>query len=501
MAFLPLGGNGPRTLRGGGAPRRISWTPQPGPQTFLLKCAIKDILYGGARGGGKTDGALGKWLQHQELYGRFAKGIFFRRRYKQLENVISRSKEMFRGTGARFYEAKDRYMWVFPNGATLKFRHLDKLDDTEEYLGHDYTFMVFEQMEQWPSSEPIDKMRGTLRSAHGVRTVLIGTANPGGPGHNWVKARYVSPATPGTPFVDTTGQVPVERVFIPAKVWDNVLLTENDPDYITNLFMTGPKWLVQAWLDGNWDIVPGAYFEDILDPDRHRIARFMPPSDWKRWRALDWGFSSPFSVGWYAMDFDGVIYRYRELYGCKPNQPNKGIRLPADELARRIVRIEKQERDAGFSFDKNPAGTDIWASSQLRQAEKELTIARIMANEGAKWVPANTTQGSRIVGWQTMVSAFYSDSFYVTENCSDWWRTVPVLMPDEDNPEDVDTEQEDHAGDETRYSIRSRRAAPAEPRSIPRGPNPRTFDGLVAYDEARKRQPTSKYTRAGARRR
>lgn len=230
----------------------VGFAPQPGPQTAFLSCPIGDILFGGARGGGKTYALLGDFLAHALAYGKGAKGIFFRRTYDELDEVKAQAEEIFPLVGAVYKTGKST--WYFPNGATLKLRYLRADKDADRYQGHQYTWMAVDEAGNFPKPDPIDKLRATLRSKAGTPTFLRLSANPGGPGHGWIKARYIDPAPPMTPFRDETDGT--LRVFIPSKLEDNLILTQNDPTYRDRIRASGPAWLVQAWLLGDWNATP-----------------------------------------------------------------------------------------------------------------------------------------------------------------------------------------------------------------------------------------------------
>lgn len=423
------------------AVREAIWAPQAGPQTYAITCPTEDILFGGSRGGGKTDWLCGDWVSHQEEHGAHASGLLFRRTFEpEMREVLRRTKQLYPLLGASY--TKSDKTWRFPNGSELSLRHMEDDSDADSYIGHQYTWVGFDQLERWPSPDAPDKIRGSMRSAYGIPCVFRATANPGGVGHQWVKDRYrISEAHPYKAFWDAEKHT--ERVFIPSKITDNPKLLDADPNYIRRLRASGPIWLVQAWLDGNWDVVPGAYFEGIFNPEKHIIAPFTPPLEWPRWRAFDWGFARPYSCGWYTMDFDGVIYRYREMYGWS-GKPNVGTRESARKLAQRIKLIESSERLLGIEFERNPADTNLWGGLGLVQAAKEETLAQHFGDEGISWMPAQKGPGSRVLGLQEMVDRFYADTFKVTRNCRHWIRTVPALMPDAKHLEDIDTEQEDH---------------------------------------------------------
>jgi phage terminase large subunit-like protein len=238
------------------APRNILWTPQEGPQSIFVSCPIEDVFFGGARGGGKSDGLLGDWLGHQMEYGKNARGILFRRNWPEFDEIILRSNELFPPVGA-YFKAGDR-SWIFRNGARLKFRSMDTDQDADKYQGLSHTWLGFDELPNWPDPLPVDKLRATLRSVHGIPCVSRSTGNPGGVGHEWVKGRYILPSRPFKPFYDDIRKT--WRIFIPSKLSDNKKLIENDPTYIDRLYSSGPPWLVRAWLEGDWDAQAGESF-------------------------------------------------------------------------------------------------------------------------------------------------------------------------------------------------------------------------------------------------
>lgn len=243
----------------------IVWAPQEGPQTWLLTCPVEDILFGGARGGGKSDALLGDWVAHASRSDGYARGLLIRRTTPQLEELIQRSRELFPALGAKWIAGSKT--WVFPCGSRLKLRWLERDEDADNYQGHQYTWIGIDEAGIFPNPDPIDKLRATLRSPHGVPCVMRLTANPGGVGHQWLKERYVLPALPMTPFYDEVRRV--HRVFIPSRVSDNKKLLTADPGYLDRLKSSGPPWLVRAWLDGDWDASAGDSFftEAILLED------------------------------------------------------------------------------------------------------------------------------------------------------------------------------------------------------------------------------------------
>ena len=479
---------------------KILWQPQEGPQTALIACPVFEVFYGGARGGGKTESSIGDWLDHSSRYGEDAIGIFFRRKLVQLAEVIARTKQLFTKLGGKYNEQQKT--WTMANGARLKFAYLEKDSDAEEYQGHSYTRIYIEELTNFPSPGPVNKLRATLRSGAGVPCGMRLTGNPGGPGHTWVKARYIDPNPLGyTVIVEETeieldGEkmtVSLDRVFIPSKVGDNVLLMRNDPTYILRLRQSGSEALVRAWLEGDWSIIDGAFFDE-WDEMKHVLPmsfldRLKP--NWLRFRAFDWGSARPFSTGWYcvveeAIDFEGryipvgALIKYREWYGAKG--PNVGLKMLAEDVADGI-----REREKGERIRYGVADPAVY----IRNGGP--SIGEAMAKRQVTWRAADN---KRIPGWSQLRSRLVGDNglpmLYFLECCEDTIRTLPVLQHDEDNTEDIDTEGEDHAGDEIRYACMSRpwiQRPPALAASgLPKNPGEYTIAELIEAQRRKKRR-------------
>jgi hypothetical protein len=450
------------------ASETVHWEPQPGPQTSLLSCPVEDVLFGGARGGGKTDGLLGDWLSHEDLWGEHARGILFRRTYPELEEIQERASALFGPIAPGGWHGTSR-TWRFRSGARLKFRHMDRDADADKYQGHSYTWLGLDELTHWPSPVPIDKLWATLRSAHSVPCVLRATANPGGPGHNWVKARYIDPAAPYVPHVDDIGTT---RVFIPSRLEDNPILGEGDPSYWRRVEAAagGNEALLKAWREGRWDIVAGGAFDDVWRPDRHILSVFGVPSDWTIFRAFDWGSSRPFSVGWWAKANgseaelpDGrsfkppgrSLVRVGEWYGWDGKRPNTGIRMTDSEIGRGIVEREK-ELGIRERVRPGPADPSIFSADPGKTAPSDA-----LAAQGARFTKADASAGSIQRGTEAIRRMLReaaknrpeAPGLWVVDSCRQWIRTVPVLPRSQTKPEEYDTSAEDHIADETRYAI------------------------------------------------
>jgi hypothetical protein len=440
----------------------IVWEPQPGPQTALVTCPVFEVFYGGARGGGKTDGMLGEFVSHAGQYGANAIGLMVRRTLTQLTETIERSRILYGPIGAKFNEQEK--MWRFPDGARIRFAYLERDADADAYQGHSYTRVYIEELGTFPSPVPIFKLMATLRSGAGVPTGFRATGNPGGPGHLWVKARYIDPAPAGWNVIASTFDNPWtgeritrERVFIPAKLRDNRYL---GTEYVANLQMAGSEQLVRAWLEGDWDIIEGAFF-DGWRHDKHVIAPFEVPEEWLRFRSMDWGYASPFSVGWWAVCSDdyrngsthiprGALVRYREWYGA--TGPNVGLRLTAEQVAQGVRSRDGSDKISYSVLDPSAFAQDGGPSIGERMFEAGVNFRRADNKRVAQ-------QGA-LGGWDQMRARLNGDGttpmIFCFSTCKDSIRTIPVLQHDPDKAEDLDTEQEDHAADDWRYACMSR---------------------------------------------
>jgi len=458
------------------------WSPQEGPQTdAILATWCNELLYGGAAGGGKSDFLLGDYLQDVPTYGSAWRGILFRRTYAELEELMSRAHELYPQTGAAWNEQKKT--WTWPNGATLRFRYLEQVKHRTRYQGHSYTWIGWDELTQWATDEAYRYLRGRLRSRENVpRKRIRSTANPGGVGHHWVKSYFVNPAQGGYQRI-YDAVTHHHRMFIPAKISDNAILLQNDPGYPSRLAGLGSEALVKAWLDGDWNVVEGAFF-DCWSTEKHVIEPFDIPEDWIRFRSGDWGSYSPFSFGWWAVVQDdhwlgrkklprGALVRYREFYGTRDpaESGQKGLKLDANEVGRQIAELEASDpalSDAVLdpSTFKEDGGPSIGERINDELLRKERMSFRRADNTRVSAKDSKDRRGP-MAGWDQMRSRLVGKltddgkplgipMIYCFSTCSASIRTIPMLQHDPAKPEDLDTQSEDHAADDWRYACSSR---------------------------------------------
>jgi len=445
----------------------VIWTPQPGSQVLFIACPVFEVLYEGTRGPGKTDALLMDFAQFVGRgFGPAWRGILFRREYKELQDVVAKSKKWFRQIfpTARFLESQSDYKWRFDGGEELLFRTAKKQDDYWNYHGHEYPWIGWEELTNWHSPALYEDMMSVCRSSTaGLPRRYRATANPYGVGHNWVKARFIDPAPRGVIVKDEKGR---SRVCLHGSIYENKILLSADPEYLKNLESISDENKRKTWLYGDWDIVAGGALDDVWDRSRHVLRPFEIPATWRIDRSFDWGSSHPFAVAWWAESDGteatmtdgskriwprGTLFYIAEYYGWN-GKPNEGCRMLAVEVARKILDIERTVF-AGRRVLPGPADSSIFA------AENGMSIGDDMARAGVRWEHADKSPGSRKAGLEAVRKKLKAGlshpmeepGLFVFDTCQHFIRTVPVMPRDERNPDDVDSDAEDHIFDLCRY--------------------------------------------------
>ena len=432
----------------------VSWSPRSAPQAAYITCPVFEIFYGGSRGSLKTEGTLGDWLSHSDMHGEDAVGLMVRRTREQLKETFERAKRLYVPLG--FHPAG--HVITSPQGARLRFAYLERDAHAENYQGDNNTRVYVEEIGNFANPAPVMKLMATLRSTKGVPVGFRATGNPGGPGHGWVKKRYISPAPLGwkvleEPFVNPwTGEtVMKQRIFIPGKITDHNLL---GPEYIANLQMSGSPEMVRAWLEGDWDVVAGAYFPEF-SRGRHVLDPLDFPADWRRFTASDWGSARPFWTGWFVIVqremkartatgrpvtlLPGALVCYREWYGEDAKRPgqNLGLKWPVEEWAAGVL---KRSHGEGISYD-------VVATSMFSEdggpslAERGGKVS--LKGKKLRLRPADR---QRLPGWNQVRYRLRGDlpdeqappMLFFTTACEDAIRTLAALQHD-----DVESKFED----------------------------------------------------------
>ena len=441
---------------------KIIWAPQ-GRQQLMMSRTEFEALYGGAAGGGKSDYLIAEALR--QVHVPYYRAIIFRKTIPELEDLIGRSHELYQNAYPKAKYNEVKHAWRFPSGAIIYFGNMQHTKDKLKYQGRHFDFVGFDELTHFAEEEYEYLFSRARSSGPGLRCYIRATANPGGPGHPWVKARFITPAKPETRMVQKVSikgpggkniEMVRDRIFIPSSVFDNPILLENYPDYIASLAML-PEAERNALLYGDWNSFEGQVFTEWKDDpenydtqqNTHVIAPFRIPDGWVIGRSYDFGYAKPFSVGWYAIDYKGCIYRIRELYGCVAGECNKGIKIDPAEQARRIKEIEET--------DENLKGRKIVgiADPSIFDRSRGESIADIMEKEGVYWSPGDNHRiaGKMQYHYRLAFDEGGRSMFYVFRNCKEFIRTIPQLVYDDKNVEDIDTTQEDHIYDECRYFL------------------------------------------------
>ena len=335
--------------------RTILWRPQPRQAAFMRR-SEDEALYGGATGGGKSDALVIEALRQVDRPN--YRGLIVRKTYPQLSELIDKTMRYYKPVFPAAKYNGSAHCWTFPSGAKIYFGSMFRTQDKYNYQGKQFDFIGVDELTHFTWDEYSYLMSRNRPSGAGTQVYMRATANPGGIGHGWVKARFITPAPPGTRMVQlvdvkkpdgSVEKMRRTRIFIPSTVFDNPALLENDPGYLGNLASL-PEAEKQALLYGSWDSFSGQVFTEWRnDPSHyedqrwtHVIKPFRIPAHWRIWRGYDFGYAKPFSVGWYAADEEGRIYRIKELYGCT-GTPNEGLKIDPVEQARRIREAEQND--------------------------------------------------------------------------------------------------------------------------------------------------------------
>lgn len=436
----------------------IIFQPNSGPQTEFLAAPEQEVLYGGAAGGGKTYGLLADPMRYFD--NKNYNGLILRRTNDELRELIWKSQEIYPTAfpGARWAEKKSQ--WTFPSGARLWLTYLEREEDVLRYQGQAFSYIAFDELTQHATPFAWNYMRSRLRTTDSTLPVFMrATSNPGGPGHSWVKRMFIDPSPANKSFVATdidtgkpllypeghakAGQPLFSRRFIPATLKDNPYLY-NEGVYEANL-LSLPEMQRRQLLEGDWAIADGAAFPEFR-VSTHVIDPYDIPSNWRRFRSCDYGYSSHSAVHWFAIDpaYETLIV-YRELYVSK---------LTGRDLAKEILRLER-----GDSVQYGILDSSCWHT----RGQTGPSIAEEMIAEGCRWRPADRTAGARVAGRNRLheVLKVKQESgipgIVFFNHCRQIIADMQVIPSDPKGSDDIDSRYaSDHAYDSIRYGVMSR---------------------------------------------
>ncbi len=417
--------------------------------------------------------------------------------------------------GAKFLSSPSDLKWVWPTGEELLFRYEKKADGYWNYHGQEFPFVGHNELTKRADSEFYEAMFSCMRSSFRPQdyplkdgTLLkpiplecFSTTNPFGVGHTWVKKRFIDPVPRGTinrqsmvvfnPQTDADEEVIITRVAIHGSWRENKFL---DKTYIAFLMNIKDPNKRKAWVNGDWSVTSGGRFDHLWRESIHVVKPFKIPKGWHVDRSHDWGESKPFSNLWFAesngeeVEFlpgvfksfpKGTIFCIGEFYGCDPEQHNKGLNMTAANVAKIVKQIDCAIEDAdkadlitkrgeinitpGIITGKVMPGP---ADNAINNGDDEdISIADKMSAQGVKWTKSDKSPGSRLNGAAVICELLESalegadsqsgvperPAVYFFDNVRGIISRLPVLSRDSKNPDDVDTEQEDHDYDAFRY--------------------------------------------------
>ena len=446
----------------------ISLCRPSGKQRLFLKARTKHVGFGGARGGGKSwavqDKAKRLCLRYHGI-----KILIVRRTYPELmNNHIMPLQNALPSSVAQYN--KTEKMFRFVGGSTIRFGYCNKDKDLDQYQGAEYVIIFLDEATQL-KEEWIKKITACLRGANEFPKRIYYTCNPGGASHAYFKRLFIDKKY-------ESGENPEDYTFIQSLVTDNRALMEAQPDYIKQLEALPPK-LRDAWLYGRWDIFEGQFFEELrTSPDielcekagitseqafeqrrfTHVIKPFDIPRGWNIMRSYDFGYNKPFSLGYWAVDYDGVLYRILEVYGCTKT-PDEGVKWTPDEQFRYFAEIERQH-----PLLKGRRITDSVADPAIWDCSRGESIAETAGRYGIWFTPGDN---ERVAGWMQVHYRLAFDEngypgMYFFDTCKAAIRTLPLMTYSQTKPEDLDTKMEDHCPDEIRYMCMSRPIKPSD---------------------------------------
>jgi hypothetical protein len=439
--------------------QEVIFAPNEGPQTEFLAASEREVLYGGAAGGGKSYGLLADPMRY--FSNANFNGLILRRTNDELRELIWKSQELYPRAfkGAKWAEKKSQ--WTFPSGAKLWLTYLERDQDVLRYQGQSFSYIAVDELTQYATPFSWNYLRSRLRTTDPTLPVYMrATTNPGGIGMGWVKRTFIDPAPPNKKFVaqdidtgddlvypeghEKAGEPLFYRRFIPARLSDNPYLMEGG-QYEANL-LSLPEMQRRQLLEGDWGITDGAAFPEFRQKD-HVIEPYDIPTDWTRFRSCDYGYSSFSSVHWFAIDpsYDTLVC-YRELYVSKHT---------GRDLARAVM-----EAEGGEKIQYGVLDSSCWH----QRGQIGPSIAEEMISQGCRWRPSDRSNGSRAAGKNRLhellkvdeVTGIAGIQFFNT--CRQVIADLPIIPSDPKGGDDIDarTSQQRHTYDSIRYAAMSR---------------------------------------------
>jgi phage terminase large subunit len=436
---------------------RVSEHYKPFPQqTAFHECGAKYRLFGGAAGPGKTTALLWEAMRQANRYP-CVDTLLLRRTFPELEaSLISYFRRVVpRDMYLSYNDTKHVITW--PNGSTTRFGYSAGENDVYQYQGAEFLFIGVDELTLFTLGQWQFLTIRNRCARRGTHPNMAGATNPGNIGHAWVKALWIDKRP--APGMDRPGQYhPDDYAFIRATLADNPIY-KDDADYLKTLDAL-PRHLRQAFLEGDWNVFAGQYF-DLFDVRRHteRAEQLALEPWWPRWISVDWGFEHPSAVYWHAAKPDGAVATYREFVAN-----HLSPRMLAQAIAERSV-----DREGRFER----IGEVYLSPDAFARHTSESTIAEqlgdVLAQNGLP--RPSPADDDRVGGWMLLYQMLEAGQWVIADNCAQLIECLPMLVRDPANVEDVLKTSGDDPADSARYGLKSRLApgrAPIEQRIVQR---------------------------------
>ena len=406
------------------------------PQYIFSRCTARYKLTGGAKGGGKSH-VFRHELIRSLLSARNVSAIVFRKSYGEVvDNVVIPLLAMLPDGVARWIPSHKKIYFPSMN-SVLTVAYAQNMQALEKNRGIEYDIVGVEELTQW-TFEEFQEIISCLRSVKvGIIPHFIATTNPGGRGHGWVKRLWIDRSF-------NPGEDPDDYAFVPSYVWDNPTLTQNDPYYIKNLLAIKSEAKRRAYIFGDWDSFKGQFFPEF-NRRVHVVSPHIPMNNVvKRVVAFDYGFLAPSAVLWGALLENGQVVIYRELYVTGKLY---------GELADKIIELTTDKEEISRMVgDRAMVKKRDGASATTAEKEFRLRGYKLHGSISER-AHGFDRMHSRLKVLVDPNSGEEYANVLISENCKNLIETLPQMIHDEKNVEDMDTSLEDHAVDAMRYLL------------------------------------------------
>lgn len=472
------------------------WKPNSKPQSFFLSLPdqIKEALYGGALGGGKTESLL--WLPIVRGFYKHPKfqAIYFRESFPELEkSLIKRAHEIYPLFGGEYNGQKHCYTFR-PSGAQIFFDYLEDDHDADKHDTDQYNLIVFEELTAFSWYQYSYMMMRNRTSTSELPAIIRSACNPGGRGHTWVRKRFVDPCPAGFRKIaeksvhpKTNQEVSIYRIFVPARVWDNPDLLRNNPTYVNELKLL-PPYLYEAKVNGNWHAIAGQAFEEYRDAQHpsepanacHVVKPFRIPFYWPKILTLDWGWTHNTSAHILALSPHGRVYVADEYITNHKTPKEVGAELAVlcaqyENIVARVIDPAANEPDGTGKSIREQIEEEL--GHKFENADKNRVSGKQLFHEFLRW----TAKPPRYIpkdGFEQEVhdkllrnggpeaAIKYRKLFepeepelniprlQIFEYCTKLREVIPLMTVDEKRPEDVVKIDGDDPYDDVRYGLK-----------------------------------------------